>query len=358
MQRSAVVRGASRLAFDAIEQLTHVVEAMHSNIAAGPAPLGRGTDGRTRGITGLVYGSIRGVNAAARALLDHGLGLLPAGEAPPARPAPDAWRAVLNGVVGDHLAATRNPLAIPLRLRRDGPARPRVVLLVHGLCMDDRGWQRNGHDHGAALARELEVTPVYAHYNSGRRVAENGRALADALEALLAEWPAAEPELSIVAHSMGGLVARSACQAGAAAGHAWPARLRTLVFLGTPHHGAPLERGGHRLETLLGVSPYVAPLARLGMLRSAGITDLRHGDGTPLPEGVDCHAFAAGRDRLVPVASALGRHHDHRRALVFPRERRWVFRELGHFDLLDDAGVYARLREVLAPAAPGAAQIS
>ena len=61
-------------------------------------------------------------------------------------------------------------------------------------------------------------------------------------------------------------------------GHAWLARLRTIVFLGTPHDGAPLERGGSWVDQLLSVSPYSSPLARLGMLRSAGITDLRHGN--------------------------------------------------------------------------------
>ena len=111
---------------------------------------------------------------------------------------------------------------------------------------------------------------------------------------------------------MGGLVARSACHYGAAAGHAWLRHLRTLVFLGTPHHGAPMERGGNWIDLLLGISPYSAPLARLGKIRSAGITDLRYGNLThedwqgrdrfargdrrrfvPLPEGVRCYAIAA-----------------------------------------------------------------
>ena len=54
----------------------------------------------------------------------------------------------------------------------------------------------------------------------------------------------------------------------------WNDLLVAMVFLGTPHHGAPLERGGNGLEFLLGVSSYSAPLARLARLRSAGVTDL------------------------------------------------------------------------------------
>ena len=342
---AAVARGVSRLAFDAVEQLTDIVEAMHANIAALSPPLGRGTDGRTRGVTGLVYDSIRLVNAGARATLDRGLGLF----APESPVGSGTLLSVLNGVLGDHLAASENPLAIPMQLRREGEPRRRLLLLIHGLCMNDRGWNRSGHDHGEALAREHGYEPVYLLSHTGRPIAENGRELASVLEALLAERDA---ELTVLAHSMGGLVARSACQHGAEAGHAWLRRLRRLVFLGTPHHGAPLERGGRWLELLLGVSPYSAPLARLGMVRSAGITDLRHGIATPLPAEVACHALAGTRDVLVPVASALGRHEDPARRLGFPETHCWIGRGLGHFDLLDHPEVYAQLRAITTPAAP------
>src|SRR5205807_1203729 len=94
---------------------------------------------------------------------------------------------------------------------------------------------------------------------------------------LVTEWPAPVEELSILAHSMGGLVSRSAVHHGSATGLTWPNVLRRIFFLGTPHHGAPLERGGHWIDLLLQRSAYSAPLARLGKIRSAGITDLRHG---------------------------------------------------------------------------------
>ena len=50
-----------------------------------------------------------------------------------------------------------------------------------------------------------------------------------------------EPD-AVIGHSMGGLVARSAIHHGTRAGHAWRGQLRKLFSLGTPHHGAPLER--------------------------------------------------------------------------------------------------------------------
>jgi pimeloyl-ACP methyl ester carboxylesterase len=174
-------------------------------------------------------------------------------------------------------------------------------------------------------------------------------------------------EVAIVGHSMGGLVARSAVHHGRAARHEWPASLRRLVFLGTPHHGAPLERGGHRLDYVMELSPYVAPFARLGKSRSAGITDLRYGaitedeqDFVPLPMDVECYALAAtlgkrrGRvaerlvgDGLVPLDSALGRHKDVTRTLALPEDRQWVGYEMGHLELLGRPEVYAQLRKWL-----------
>ncbi|MGI9263826.1 MAG: hypothetical protein ACR2QU_02780, partial [Gammaproteobacteria bacterium] len=162
--------------------------------------------------------------------------------------------------------------------------------------------------------------------------------------------------------SMGGLVARSACYYGRAAGHTWPEHLRKLVFLGTPHHGAPLERGGNGLDFLMDLSPYSMPITRLSKARSAGITDLRHGEITaaarhvPLPSDVKCYAAAAVRaakrglvsdrlvgDGLVPLNSALGRHRDATRTLDIPEDRQWVGYKMGHRELLNHPDVYTQL---------------
>ena len=163
----------------------------------------------------------------------------------------EAVLAALNGVMGDYLAATDNPLAIPMRLRRKGrpltlesaalaaaiphPGR-KLLVLVHGLCMSDRQWTRKGHNHGTALARDLGYTAVHLHYNSGLHISTNGRAFANLIEDLLNQWPAPLDEFAIVAHSLGGLVSRSAYHYGTAAGHRWPRRLGRLDF---PRHAAP-----------------------------------------------------------------------------------------------------------------------
>ena len=370
--------------------MTGVVEAMHLNIAntADVANIARPARRATNGITRLVYGSIRGITRLVGGGLDAVLARTAArlgeGSSTPGR---EALLAALNGVLGDHLAASGNPLAIPMRLRRDGQpldaaalSRPsgKVAVLAHGLCMNDLQWNRNGHDHGAALARDLGYTPVYLHYNSGLHVSTNGREFAGLLESLVRQWPVPVDEIVILGHSMGGLVARSACHYGRLEGHDWPRLLKRLVFLGTPHHGSPLERGGNWVDAVLGTTPYTVPLARLGKIRSAGITDQRHGNlldedwagrdrfersgdprrPVPLPEGVECYAMAAKAreglggswpgDGFVPADSALGHHEEPVLSLSLPESRRWVLHGTHHFDLLGQTEAYEKIREWLA----------
>ncbi len=392
--RLSDLRGIQRLAADATLGVTDLVETMHRTIAGVPGILGDAPAGRTRGITGFVYKSVRGVTRVVGGGVDALLGALePLVAQPPSSPQREAALAVINGVFGDYLEASGNPLAIPLQLRAHGlplattaaalgsafPAPTRgIVVLAHGLCMNDLHWNRNGHDHGAALLQDLGLAPIYLHYNSGRHISVNGRAFADALEALVRAWPHPSGALAIVGHSMGGLVARSACHYAALAGHAWLQQLDDLVFLGTPHFGAPLERAGAWADYLIGVSPYSAPFARLGKTRSAGIKDLRHGDirdedwqaatgagargrrhAVPLPAGVRSLAIAGSRqerpgtpaarvrgDGLVPMASALGRHVDGT-GLALPDSHCRVVYGTGHFDLLDSPQVYRAVRDRL-----------
>jgi pimeloyl-ACP methyl ester carboxylesterase len=396
----ADLRGVNRLTIAGVAGVVDLVEAMHHNIASIPRLIARPNRNRTTAITRLVYRSIHGVVGLVGFSLDRFLArLAPLLGEHSTWPGREALLAALNGVLGDYLAASDNPLATGMRFRRGGIALPgerevlaatipqvtgKLVVLLHGLCMNDLQWKRKGQDHGAALARDLAYTPVYLHYNSGLHVSTNGRAFADQLETLVRLWPVPLTELVLMGHSMGGLVVRSACHYGALARHQWLRRVDKLVFLGTPHHGAPLERGGNWVDILLGVSVYTEPLARLGKIRSAGITDLRFGNlldedwntcdrfarssdrrvAVPLPEGVACFAIAAttgktegdlsGRllgDGIVPLASALGRHANPRLALPFHESRQWVAYGTNHLDLLSRAEVYAQIKRWLAASA-------
>lgn len=391
--------GYTRLAIAGALGLTNVVEAMHASILRSPGISHTQALGLTSGITKTVYKSVRGVTSLVGGGLDvFLLRVVPSLGQYDSSPEREAMLAKLNGVIGDYMAATDNPLAIPLSIRRDGKSmdigRPaladatvgatsKLLVLVHGLGMSDLQWERNGHDHGKALARDLGYSPVYLHYNSGLHISTNGRAFAELLEVLVREWPVPLEEFVILGHSMGGLVSRAAFHYGTRAKHQWIKKLRKLIFLGTPHHGSPLERGGNLLNGVLELTSYTTALARLGKIRSAGITDLRYGNlldedwqsrdrfahvcdlrrPVPLPKKVKCYAIAAClskrpgnpnyvalSDGLVPVSSALGLHSDPRLTLALAKSRQFVGYGLKHFDLLAHPVVYEQIRKWLASA--------
>jgi len=386
------LRGVARLATQATTGVTHITEGVHQSVLGTMGLPGGKEVGRTRGLTGLVYQGVRGITRLVDVSLQAALlrlePFLERGANAALSPEREAVLSALNGVMGDRLAEDGNPLALTMELRQQGraidlaalrasgQATGKVLLLVHGLCMNDLQWLRAGHDHGAHLAQALGYTPVYVRYNTGLHTSINGGELAGRIEALLADWPVPVQELNVLVHSMGGLVVRSAVQQAVQGGLQWPGRLRKLVFLGTPHHGAPLERAGNWVDVILGSTPWSRPFARLGHLRSAGITDLRYGHvqeadwqghdrfrkrpdarhHLPLPPGVACYTVAATLarqrsplaerlvgDGLVPLRSALGQHEQAERTLEFPKSHQHVAYGLGHMALLEDAQVAQQL---------------
>ena len=394
---SAIVKrvlGSAQLAFDAVEGVTNSVEGLHENIAATPLALipGVSPPPRSHGaIAASVYGIIRGVNGGLRGAVMGAVPFIPGDENVVRGNADIKAVAALNGVAGDHLEATGNPLATtmtlvagdqPLSLDPPGlatalpGASPHIVILVHGLALSELSWQRGGKpDIGRRLAEQSGQTPLYLRYNSGRHTSTNGREFAELLEALCAGWPTPVESVSLIGHSMGGLVIRSACWYGEQEQARWLEHLQRVVCLGTPHHGSHLERAGHLLDKALLAMPYTAPLAH-GRKRSAGIKDLRHGNlldedwqgrdpdvhgddhrrPVPLLDHVD-YFFAAASvgqhrhdpigqllgDLLVRLGSAVGSHPDDLRRVRVKPENCRVFHEQHHFDLLDDERVHRQI---------------
>ncbi len=295
----------------------------------------------------------------------------------------------VNGVLGDYLVTSENPLAISMQFRKEGIAQNdsdlktlieqsngNFLIMVHGSCLNDLKWTCKGHNHGELLAGELGMTTLYLHYNSGLHISENGQQLSALLHSLnqLSSTPL---QLNILAHSMGGLVARSACYYAKENEYSWLEQMKKMIFLGSPHHGAPLEKGGNWVDTLLTKSRFSLPFAPLAKIRSCGITDLRYGNlldkdwnkndrfeksgdqrqPVPLPEKTQCYTVAASTakqssilsdhligDGLVPLKSALGQHKDSERCLKFPSTHQMIAREIGHMQLLHHADVYKQLK--------------
>ena len=399
----AAVDLATRATTDVIDITEGVHQAVRRTLGLSEGD----KHGRTSGIPGLVYRGVRAttqfVGGGAASLIAKALPWLDdPTQHPPPSPEREAVIAALNGVMGDRLRAIGNAWAQPMELRLAGDrvlplgqpevlraalaeATPRLVLLVHGLCMNEHAWQRDGQDLGNFLARELGYTPLYLRYNTGLHTSTNARELAALLEQLAAAWPQPLQAITLVGHSMGGLVLRGAQAYGAEAGHRWMESLRHLVFLATPHHGAPLERAGQGLHAVLSSNPWSAPFTRLRRLHSAGITDLRHGNvldadwqgrgrfgpgedrrtALALPAGVACYAVAATLagsrslladrltgDGLVPLRSALGEHDDPARRLRFGKPHQWVAWRTGHLELLGRTALAERVCDWLAAPPP------
>lgn len=194
--------------------------------------------------------------------------------------------AALNGLYGDRLEAEASPLAIQMQLVGE-PETPHVAVFVHGLGETDQVW---GYDE--RFRTELGISPVHVRYNTGRHISQNGASLAALLEGLEAE------RITLIGHSMGGLVARAACHRGGA----WTAKVGHTISLGTPHDGAPLEQAVHTLSAALHLAPETRPFARLLRRRSAGIRDLRRGSLVDEDwHGRDPDALRARASREVPL---------------------------------------------------------
>ena len=403
--RPSDLRAIAQLTTQATRGVTTMTEGVHHAVLRSMgAPAN--PQAQTGGITGFVYRTVHGVTElVGKGLHSAFTKLEPLLEAlvdePPETPEREAVLAALNGVMGDQLAQNHNPLATPMTMRYQGhalnlhamPPMPgatgKVLLLIHGLCMNDLQWRAQPgddpakvSDHATALAVQLGYTPVFLRYNTGLHTSQNGRELASMLEQLLAKWPVPVQELSVVVHSMGGLLIRSAVYIAQQGNLQWPQQLKNIVFLGTPHHGSPLERAGNWVDVILGTNPFSKPLAKLGQLRSAGITDLRYGhvldadwqghdrfhrkpdsrQPLPLPLGVACYTVAATTaakrspladrlvgDVLVPLPSALGQHVDPRHQLAFDSAAQAIVYRTNHMGLLHSPEVTRQILHWLTP---------
>jgi pimeloyl-ACP methyl ester carboxylesterase len=256
-----------------------IADRVFSRLGAPAAPVRFFHDAISRGVYSGVSGGLR---LAVRAV--------PAGDAPlSATPRGAKAIAALNGLFGDHLEAEGSPLAIPMQLIGE-PDASHVVVFVHGLGETEHAW--GSPSYGDRLRADLGLAPVFVRFNSGRHISQNGIELARLLERLEAE------RITLVGHSMGGLVARAACHHGGG----WTAKVRLTVSLGTPHDGAPLEQAVHALSAALHLTPETRPFARFLRRRSAGIRDLRRGSLVDSDwRGRDPDALRAKALREVPL---------------------------------------------------------
>jgi triacylglycerol lipase len=227
--------------------------------------------------------------------------------------------AILNGVVGDYLDASANPLSLEMGFYRKGTDRlldlssfsmaldqgsslagvgfgddvdddearsmtnattsrertkRKICILVHGLTDDESTWEFDESkntgtrgDYGSLLQRDFGAAPLYVRYNTGLHISTNGRKLNHLMNQLMAPIRVNSDindnndvhdfscEIMFVCHSMGGLVTRSALHYGVQEKSPWVSKVTRVVFLGTPHQGSHWEQLGNVVSKALGSVP-------------------------------------------------------------------------------------------------------
>jgi triacylglycerol lipase len=231
----------------------------------------------------------------------------------------------LNAIFGDFLFRTNNELQQVMAFYLDNrpvtpkglcaPRTVKVCVLVHGFGCNESLWhfpaKYQGGDYGKLLEQRYGYMPLYLRYNTGLHVSDNSKQLADMLERFCVHHGAAVTELIFIAHSMGGLVVRSACHLGTEAGHSWVQRVRHVFYLGSPHLGAPLEKAVNVAASVLGLFDTTATRVIRDLLnaRSVGVKDLRFGNLVD-EDWLDYDPDELMNDRRVPIAwlATVGHH--------------------------------------------------
>lgn len=386
------LQGLTHLIMDATIGVTDLVEEMHKQVVHPPFLPSTSIQKLITKIAGFTFNNVRWstklIGNSVSKILKH---LTPAIGNIKSSDKKEVLLSVLNGVIGDYLEEKENPLKIEMQFRFQSKAieitaeslketypkiNGKILLMIHGSCMSDIQWIRKNHNHGKILSKELEKTPIYLNYNSGKHISTNGKDLNKNLQKLVENWPVPVEEIVIIAHSMGGLLTRSALYYADQNQNNWTKHLKKVAFLGTPHHGSHVERIGNYVDLILESVPYLKPFARLGKIRSAGVTDLRYGNlvdedwqdngrferkgdqrkHIQLSNKIEFYAVAAviGKetagstrifgDNLVDVKSALGQHKKTEKNLHFKEQNTLIVYENNHLDLLSTPEILKKLK--------------
>ena len=187
------------------------------------------------------------------------------------------------------------------------------VLLVHGYVCNGGYWTRLSRQLAQAgiVHKAIDLEPIDANIDGYVTQVEQ------ALQVLCTLT--GKPQAIIVAHSMGGLVARAWLRRHGAA------RVAKIITIGTPHHGTALAS--------LAAGTNARQMSRIGDAPSAWLARLAAGE-TPAARALITSLYSHHDNIVAPQASAC-----------LPGARNIAFGGIGHVALASDARV---LRQLLA----------
>ena len=206
---------------------------------------------------------------------------------------------------------------------------PETVLLLHGFFQTRNIWeimeQRLRRDGYGVVS--LDLGGLFWRYNT-KSIDQQAQYLAHKMDRICKNYQL--QNFHIIGHSMGGLIARQYIQF-----HGGNERVKSLITLGTPHHGTPLAAVGIGLMMggLLSKSP---------MQMTPNSTFLQKLHQTTFPPSIPLVSIYSKQDI---IASWWGSKLRPQKNELF--QKNIMIPNVGHTELTHHSGVYIHIRSEL-----------
>ena len=219
----------------------------------------------------------------------------------------------------------------------------KIALFIHGIIGDTtempKALRRGNDSNGALLENQFDLVLTFDYENLNTPIEDTGKALGEKLASIGLE-EGHNKHLTIIAHSMGGLVSRWFIEKEGGNNV-----VNHLIQLGTPNMGTPITNLYEMVSLLIArvvngasfLQPYLIPLSFLGRYVKKLFHTLQQmdHDGTDLLNGLNnnddpgtVYTIIAGNTQLIPI-ELEEKYNTLLKKLIARLKKR------GHYDALD-----------------------